>query len=107
MHFSEDEKENLKSLLAFDVTVAEMFFGSRVVIVEGDTEFAAFSEVMNSDLGAFPLHNQPLVLRARGKATIPTLIKMLAHFKIDFVVLHDIDPPRTAGGVRREQCIYD
>ena len=99
--FSEEEKENLKSLLAFDVSVAEMFFGSRVVIVEGDTEFAAFTEVMNCDVGAFPLYNQPLILRARGKATIPTLIKMLTHFKIDFSVLHDIDPPKTTGGARR------
>ena len=99
--FSDVEKQNLKSLLAFDVSVAEMFFGSRVVIVEGDTEFAAFTEVMNSDAAAFPLYNQPLILRARGKATISTLIKMLAHFKIDFAVLHDIDAPKTAGGARR------
>jgi len=99
--FSDEEKENLKSLLAFDVSVAEMFFGSRVVIVEGDTEFAAFTEVMNSDLTAFPLYDQPLILRARGKATISTLIKMLSHFKIDFAVLHDIDAPRTATGARR------
>jgi hypothetical protein len=104
VQFSEDERSNLKSLLAFDATVAEMFFGSRVVIVEGDTEFAGFTEVMNDDLGAFPFDNRPLILRARGKATIPTLVKMLNHFKLDFAVLHDIDPPKTSGGARRNSA---
>jgi hypothetical protein len=44
---------------------------------------------------------RPLLLRARGKATIPTLVKMLTHFKVDFAVLHDIDPPRTSGGAKK------
>jgi energy-coupling factor transporter ATP-binding protein EcfA2 len=101
MAFTGDEKENLKSLLAFDMTVAEMFFGSKVVIVEGDTEFAAFTEVMNADLAAFPLDGRPLIIRARGKATISTLIKMLAHFKLNCAVLHDIDSPMTTGGKRK------
>jgi hypothetical protein len=101
MAFTGDEKENLKSLLAFDMTVAEMFFGSKVVIVEGDTEFAAFTEVMNADLVAFPLDGRPLIIRARGKATISTLIKMLAHFKLNCAVLHDIDSPMTTGGKRK------
>ena len=100
VEFVGDEKENLKSLLAFDTTIAEMFFGSKVVIMEGDTEFAAFSEVMNADLAAFPLEGWPLLIRARGKATIPTLVKMLTHFEVDFAVLHDIDSPKTSGGGR-------
>ena len=99
--FVGDEKQNLKSLLAFDASVAEMFFGPRVVVMEGDTEFAAFTEVMNDDSTAFPVDGRPLLLRARGKATIPTLVKMLTHFKVDFAVLHDIDPPRTSGGAKK------
>ena len=82
--FTNDEKINLKALLAFDATVAEMFFGSKVIVVEGDTEFAAFTEVMNSDLAAFPIDGRPLLIRARGKATISTLVKVLTHFKVDF-----------------------
>lgn len=101
MTFVGDEKANLKSLLAFDSTVAEMFFGTKVVIVEGDTEFAAFTEVMNDDLSSYPLDGRPLLIRARGKATIPTLVRMLTHFKVDFAVLHDIDPPKTTDGGRR------
>lgn len=99
--FDCEEKENLKSLLAFDSSVAEMFFGPRVVVMEGDTEFAAFTEVMNSDLAIFPLDGRPLLLRARGKATIPILVKILTHFKVDFAVLHDIDSPRTSKGTKK------
>ena len=95
--FSADEKDNLKALLAFDSTVAEMFFGSKVIVVEGDTEFAAFTEVMNSNLPEFPIDGRPLIIRARGKATIPILIKMLTHFKLPFSILHDIDSPKTSG----------
>jgi len=100
MAFTGDERENLKSLLAFDSTVAEMFFGSRVIIVEGDTEFAAFTVVMDSDTVAFPIDGRPLLVRARGKWTIPILIRILQHFKVDFAALHDIDPPKTGDGKR-------
>lgn len=99
--FTPDEKKNLKALLAFDVGVAEMFFGARVIIVEGDTEFAALSEILEGDTAAYPLDQHPLVLRARGKATIPTLVKMLTHFKLDFSLLHDTDAPRTSSGTAR------
>jgi putative ATP-dependent endonuclease of the OLD family len=98
MQFSPLEKQNLKSLLAFDPTVAEMFFGPPVIIVEGDTEFACFSEVITGAPAEFPCDTRPLILRARGKATIPTLVKMLTHFKVDFALLHDIDAPRTCSG---------
>lgn len=100
MFFEGDELQNLKALLAFDAGVSEMFFGNKVLIVEGDTEFAAFNEVMLSDPVAYPLEKRPLIIRARGKVTIATLIKMLAHFKIDFAVLHDIDSPKTESGQR-------
>lgn len=98
--FDQEERENLQSLLAFDSNVAEMFFGQRVIIVEGDTEFGAFTEIMNSDPVAYPQEQRPLIIRARGKATIRTLVKMLGHFSMNCSVLHDIDSPRTKDGAR-------
>ncbi|HEX7320442.1 MAG TPA: AAA family ATPase [bacterium] len=98
--FSPEEKDNLKRLLIFDTTVAEMFFGCMVVIVEGDTEFAAFEEMMRRETTQYPLDSRPLLLRARGKATIPTLIKMLVHFKMDFAVLHDTDRRKCSDGLK-------
>lgn len=96
--FTATEKETLKTLLAFDQSVAEMFFSNKVIIVEGDTEFAAFTAAMDADLPTFPLDGRPLILRARGKWTIPLLVRMLAHFKVSCAVLHDIDSPKTKEG---------
>jgi len=96
--FDGEEVENLKALMLFDSNVSEMFFGGHVVIVEGDTEFAAFHEAMRLNEASYPMDQRPLIVRARGKATISILVKMLAHFKIGFSVLHDIDAPKTKGG---------
>ncbi len=92
--FDAAEKQTLKSLLAFDQSVAEMFFASKVIIVEGDTEFAAFTVAMDADQQSFPADGRPLILRARGKWTIPLLIRMLEHFKVSCAVLHDVDAPK-------------
>lgn len=42
---SEDDKENLKLLNVCDPYVHEFFFGGRIVVVEGDTEYTAFSQL--------------------------------------------------------------
>lgn len=96
--FDGEEIENLKALMLFDSNVSEMFFGGDVIIVEGDTEFAAFHEGMRMNETDYPIDERPLIVRARGKATIAILVKMLAHFKIGFSVLHDIDSPKTKDG---------
>lgn len=96
--FDGEEVENLKALMLFDSNVSEMFFGGHVVIVEGDTEFAAFHEAMRLNEADYPVDQRPLIVRARGKASIAILVKMLAHFKIEFSVLHDIDSPKTKDG---------
>lgn len=98
------EKETLKTLLAFDQAVAEMFFANKVIIVEGDSEFAAFTVVMDADLQAFPLDTRPLILRARGKWTIPLLVRMLAHFKVSCAVVHDVDAPLIGRSGRRNSA---
>ena len=98
IEFDGEEVENLKALMLFDSNVAEMFFGGHVVIVEGDTEFAAFHEGMRLKEANYPIDQRPLIVRARGKATITILVKMLTHFKINFSVLHDIDSPKTKNG---------
>ena len=90
-HLSEDEREHLKLLNMYDPYVAEFFFGGRTVVVEGDTEFAAFQYVIKNDPAAFPdVH----ILRARGKATIRALCKILSQFGKYYAVLHDSDRPK-------------
>ncbi|MFC1833723.1 AAA family ATPase, partial [Thermodesulfobacteriota bacterium] len=99
-NFSDVEKDDLKMLNRFDTGLAEMFFGQYPVLVEGDTEFAAFQHIMENDHGSFPHHNRPVIVRARGKYTLAMLIRMLRHFKVNFAILHDSDSPLRRDGKR-------
>ncbi|MQY49523.1 AAA family ATPase [Rhizobiales bacterium RZME27] len=88
---SSDDKANLKLLNLYDPYVAEFFFGGRVVLVEGDTEYSAFRLIMNEDKSFSDIH----VIRARGKATIASLAKILNQFGASYSILHDTDTPKT------------
>lgn len=87
-----EDRARLKLLNIFDPYVAEFFFGGRCIIVEGDTEYTALKHVIASKLG---MYNDVHIIRARGKATIVSLIKILNHFGSSYSVLHDSDTPIT------------
>jgi putative ATP-dependent endonuclease of OLD family len=90
-----DDKKNLKLLNICDPYVAEFFFGGKVIVVEGDTEYTAFNYIKARNPDAYrDVH----IIRARGKATIVSLIKVLNHFGSSYSVLHDSDTPVTASG---------
>lgn len=89
---SDDEREHLKLLNLYDPYVAEFFFGGRTILVEGDTEFSAFQYVLSQEPDNYKdIH----VVRARGKATIRSLCKILNQFGKPYAVLHDSDRPKT------------
>lgn len=92
---SDEDKQNLKLLNQCDPYVAEFFFGGKVIVVEGDTEYTAFNYIksMKPDL-----YKNVHIIRARGKATIVSLVKILNHFGSSYSVLHDSDKPFTAVG---------
>jgi putative ATP-dependent endonuclease of OLD family len=93
----EDDKKNLKLLNLCDPYVAEFFFGGKVIIVEGDTEYTAFNYIKASKPEKYgDVH----IVRARGKATIVSLVKILNHFGSNYSVLHDSDTPLTKDGKR-------
>lgn len=89
--FQGKDKQWLQAMQHLDPSLAEIFFGSYPVIVEGDTEHAAFMAAILEK--QHELTSKVTVVRARGKAIIPALITMMRHFKIDFGVVHDCDPP--------------
>lgn len=89
--FQGDDKRRLQAMQHLDPSLAEIFFGSYPVLVEGDTEHAAFMSAIIEK--QHDLASRVTVVRARGKAILPALISMMEHFKIDFGVLHDCDPP--------------
>ncbi len=92
VNLSEDDKTNLKLLNLCDPYVAEFFFGGKVIIVEGDTEYTAFNYIKAEKPDKYKnVH----IIRARGKATIVSLIKILNHFGNDYAILHDADSQKT------------
>lgn len=96
---TDDDRENLKLLNMWDPYVAEFFFGGRTILVEGDTEYSAFKAIIADNPNKYrDLH----IVRARGKAILVPLIKILNHFGKPFGVIHDADTPtvETKNGTR-------
>lgn len=88
--FDDNDRECLKLLNLCDPYVAEFFFGGKAIIVEGDTEYTAFMHVVAASAKKYEgVH----VVRARGKATIVALCKILNQFGAPYAVLHDSDRP--------------
>lgn len=96
--FDSDEKQRLQALQHIDPGFSEIFFGSYPIIVEGNTEHAAFiASIIETN---HPIINKSTIIRAQGKAILASLIKVMEHFKIDFGVIHDSDTPFTKTGTR-------
>lgn len=95
--FDNDDRNNIKLLNACDPYVAEFFFGGKVIIVEGDTEYTAFNYIRQEKPEKYrDIH----IIRARGKATIVSLCKILNHFGASYAILHDSDAPLSKDGNR-------
>lgn len=88
-----EQRQQLKMIAEFDSSVNELFFSKRVVLVEGDTELAVFQKAADL-LNLFP---NPLDKRdttfvnCRGKGSILLFMKILNHFRIGYMVVHDVD----------------
>lgn len=92
---TDDEKLTLKYMNQWDPYVAKFFFGGRTVLVEGDTEYSAFREIVERDRKTYrDVH----IVRARGKYIIPILGKIMNHFGGKYAVLHDTDRRENANG---------
>lgn len=85
VQFDDDDITNMKILNYIDSYVNEFFFAEKILIVEGDTEYIAFKHL--ADLQQENVH----IIRARGKATIGTVMKILNQFNTNYDVLHDVD----------------
>ncbi len=90
----EDERNYVKMLVKIDDYFARAFFAKKIVIVEGDTE----DVVIRKSINIFPNEVKSKIktdfqfIKARGKATIPPLIKYFEALGIDdYFVIHDRD----------------
>jgi putative ATP-dependent endonuclease of OLD family len=104
----EDDKENLKLINLFDSHISEAFFGGRVLIVEGDTEYSAFNYIKNKEMesGNNSYHDLNII-RARGKVTVASMMKVLNHFGKKFYVLHDTDVPTVKSKRKNKELSAD
>ncbi|ULL19336.1 DUF2813 domain-containing protein [Paenibacillus sp. H1-7] len=88
-----DDKEYVKMLLKIDDHIARVFFSKNVLIVEGDTE----DIVLRETIARLPneirkdIQCNWQIVKARGKATIISLVKYLRIMGINPVVIHDAD----------------
>ncbi|MGO0789172.1 AAA family ATPase [Herbaspirillum seropedicae] len=98
IEFEGDDKARLQALQHIDPSFSEVFFGSSPILVEGDTEHAAFTSAVIER--QHELMDKVTIIRARGKAILVPLIKVLTHFKIDFGLVHDADSQFTRSGTK-------
>ncbi|KPZ11109.1 ATP-dependent nuclease [Pseudomonas syringae group genomosp. 3] len=94
--FQGDEKRRLQALQHIDPSLAEIFFGSYPILVEGDTEHAAFLATIIER--QHELADKVTIVRARGKGILLSLISVLKHFQMDFGIVHDSDAPYNSKG---------
>jgi putative ATP-dependent endonuclease of OLD family len=88
-----EDKDFIKFILKIDDYVAKVFFCKRVIVIEGDTEEILLKETVNRlEVGRRKkfLSNYQIV-KARGKATIISLVKYLKALSITPFVIHDQD----------------
>ncbi|MDF2077076.1 AAA family ATPase [Pseudomonas mendocina] len=96
VQLDEDDKENLKLMNLFDSHISEAFFGGKVLVVEGDTEYTAFNYIRDREVRSGSLRYKDInIIRARGKVTVASMMKVLNHFKTKYYVLHDTDQQKT------------
>ena len=104
----EDDKQRVKMLQLFDDEVSRVFFADRVIVIEGDTELLAIKntlKVIPENLRKDILARTQIV-RARGKASIISLVKYLHDLHIFPYVMHDRDQD-AAGAIIFNQPIAD
>lgn len=90
----EDDRHYVKMLVKIDDHFARAFFSKKIIIIEGDTEDLVFRK----SLSVLPreirnkINSDFQFIKARGKATIPPLIKYFEALGIEeYFVIHDRD----------------
>lgn len=84
--FSDKERKRLQMIRNCHPTINEFFFANKVILVEGDTEQVTFSQVKEERV---------TIINCRGKANIPMFEKILNHFGVEYIAVHDLDTPKS------------
>lgn len=92
---NEAKKRRFQLVQWIDPSRGELFFASKVILVEGPTEIAVLPYVARR-IGV--IDADVSVVACGGKGAIPLYIELLKSFDIPFRVLHDEDPIRAQPG---------
>ena len=88
------ERDRLRLIATFNPLVNEVFFAKRVVLFEEQTAPTAFERAAELT-GLFDrrptIRHDVALVDCRGKACIPMFQKVLRHFQVPYLVVHDED----------------
>lgn len=93
---NEDQKKSFRYLSFFDISRSELFFARKVILVEGETEKQIIpywaSKLSTIDKKFDFSANNICVTDCGGKTNFTAFMKVLNNLKIEYIVIHDIDP---------------
>ena len=87
------DKKIFKGITQLNSDVNELFFARNVIVVEGPEDKIAITETLKKTgkIIIRPEEQQITIVVAGGKQSIPFFVRILNAFKINYVVLHDLD----------------
>lgn len=91
MKLSIDELEKCKNLVFFDRPRSDLFFATKVILVEGATEYMFFNYIKQKNLIDTESTTKVCCIDTLGKQSMPYFIKILKNFHIKYSVLWDLD----------------
>ncbi|MDM5197593.1 AAA family ATPase [Fictibacillus enclensis] len=102
--FEEEEKNFLQMINRFNPHICECFFADEVILVEGDTEAIVYRDLISR----FYKSKDVFVLNTGSKANMVFYQKILTHFGIKHVVVHDVDSPTyiASNGVEKVNAMW-
>lgn len=99
----EDEKKQFRMLTEFDPERSELFFGKKVVLVEGDTEKVVLPIIAAKINPSYVFYDHGItIVECSSKEMIPFFVKVLNAFRIPYVAIYDSDTPNNAESAKIE-----
>ncbi|MRZ28084.1 AAA family ATPase [Paeniclostridium sordellii] len=89
--FEEEDRKRLQMIRACNPSVNEFFFSDKIVLVEGDTEETILNKIKDEK----KTYSNISIVNCYGKANIPMFQKILNHFGVNYIVIHDVDSPKS------------
>lgn len=88
LSFSDEEKDNMKMIRLCNPMVNEFFFYDNIILVEGPTEKIVINKIC--EVVGVDYH----IIDCLGKGNIKTFAKILNHFDVSYIAVHDSDIPK-------------